>query len=244
MTPAGEVSGRVKDKRQLGRAGSVNFEGIIFPHKAGGWEIVLNQDWELKGEAYNPARCYKRENMVVITGVVQPKDRNFDNWQPLIGTLPVQCRPSDGSLVFSVNSGDDAHEVEISQSGAIVWKSGNHRTRWLSLDGVAFLRSTFNQLLLESPSWRSLSSVHPDLRYRTPGYGRLKRYCFLTGMILVEDIANVSSTVAHLPADECAPPVKVRFTVNNHDSVVGMTVPITFALVLFSSYLCAPFCGS
>jgi len=98
--------------------------------------MVTKLNWLTRGitnysTIYNDFRCFKRNGIVHVQGLVKP-GRNWGN----IATLPTEFRPSR-RLIFNVNH-HKTTRIDVDTNGRISRVAGGTDHNWISLDGISF----------------------------------------------------------------------------------------------------------
>jgi len=189
----------------------ITLDGIAF--KIAGYSstpLKLHGYWRAAPKASKLAApsIRKEGELCVASGLVHLPNFNTKQWNPLIATLPAECRPRDGDLTFAVNSDGFSQRVSVRTNGDIVWRAGNNRLGWLSLDGISFFPlSKTRTLMLKSGATPKASTD------RVPSIRRQGRFCALSGSLRLRATAN---KIATLPGD-CKPKTRMSFLVNHNE---------------------------
>ena len=99
--------------------------------------LELRNPWKQPEHEFENAQYVCEDGLVILSGLVERTQATRDSY---IAQLPVECRPSDGALTFSVMSrGERSESVVIDTEGKIEWKGDvDSTTFWVSLSGIVF----------------------------------------------------------------------------------------------------------
>ena len=94
----------------------VSLDGIKFAiHSASSTRLILNEPyWVNRHDGYGALSVSTSEDVCFLSGVVRPDHWALEHWASLIATVPTSCCPSDGDLLFGVNSGKHTHQIMVS----------------------------------------------------------------------------------------------------------------------------------
>src|SRR4051794_19950676 len=81
-----------------------DFGSVIYPSMhADPVELNLASGWRAAGGEFADPQVFKYRDMCLLTGMVRSQHSDMEFWNPIIATLPLECRPLDGNLLFGVN---------------------------------------------------------------------------------------------------------------------------------------------
>jgi hypothetical protein len=189
----------------------VSLDGIIFPKRSARLiSVLLSSSYVNFGGAFQNASYFKQGDLCLVTGLVRTADGSVWRGANHIGSLPAECRPSDGRLIFAVNHDDVAHRVDMLVNGQLHWVAGERRYAHLSLDGIAFTAGPAHSPLQLHPPWRPYRHD-----YRAPSYSKVKSLCVLSGLATLDN--ENFHHILTLP-DDCRPRERIVFGLSQHGS--------------------------
>jgi len=194
----------------------MSFSGMIFPVVTGKDQerINLGPGWTDYGSGFAPPTVTQQDELCVLSGLIRRSDWNVNSWNPLLGTLPADCVPRDGNLIFHVNHDYFTHRVDINTDGTIMWIAGTKQNAWIALDGIAYYPTSREALQLEA-GFQEFGA-----KFRPPSYRKQGNLCVVSGM--VKGIGGPRH-VATLP-ESCRPAGKLAFGVGHHDTALRFVV--------------------
>lgn len=198
VSPNGTISVGAAASAKASNSTWLSLDGNVYPSKAAAPEqLALLNGWRLTGGASAPATLLRYADFCVISGVVSPSS----DWNPHVASLPVECQPVGGSLLFSTFSQTSAHVFEVDTQGRLLWRSGDKNDEQVSLNGIQFFAAknrALNPLALEN----GFSSYKDRVSYRAASIVSLGSLCTLSGV--VAQINAQSNIIARVPA-QCRP---------------------------------------
>ena len=192
-----------------GRGGYISLDGMVFPTTEAEEDAIpipLTARYVNYGDPYAKASYVKQGNLCVLQGMIRTKD-----WVVIQGnhmaTLPTECRPVDGQLIFNINHGRYSHRLDIATNGRIYDYAGTRDEPWISLNGISFYTKQ-NEFPL--PLWSGFGNYGGGYRYGT--YKKEGQICSLAGLLR----GSSQKTLALVPP-ACRPKERLAFTVNNNE---------------------------
>lgn len=204
-------TGAVKFVAGIGNSVWASFDGIVFPVRGTPRApIQLHNSWTNYGLGYESAGYTKQGDVCFVHGFIKPYGIHSTTWFTHIATLPEECWPKDGQLIFNLNYNEQTHRVDVTARGEVHWVTGAGDTRrynLLSLGGMGVVAVRGLNLPFASGNWYNYNSG-----YRAPMFFVQGSVCYLSG--LTANNGN-SREVARLP-DTCRPASRLVFHINHH----------------------------
>ena len=116
--------------------GWLSLSGIAFATTAG-TSLTTASGWKDYGGDYKGLTYWMQGNLCMVAGMV--KD---GNWGQCFTTLPANCRPKSGRLIFSLTNGASQARVDVQTNGCVTWHAGGRTNGWFSLTGILFSPSS------------------------------------------------------------------------------------------------------
>jgi hypothetical protein len=186
----------------------LSLEGVAFilSGKAAN-DLELAHPWKNYGEGYATAQYAKDGGFCIVQGVIRLPTEGVEAWGEWLATLPSECRPTTGWLVFNANHHQFTHRVDVRDEGRVLWVAGNKKHPWISLHGVAYMPKSSVRLPL-GPGWRPYGN----------SWGAPRAALHATHIVSLTGVATVSSpnanTMAVLPST-LRPSKRLVFGLNN-----------------------------
>lgn len=115
----------------------LSVQAMYYPSPLSGWTaLTLQNSWAYYGVPFPTAKYRKgADGIVTLTGLIKSGSTTAN---AVIATLPPGYRPSSGTAIFGIPSGNVAMgRVDIDTDGNIKYLAGGNA--WLSLDGIHFI---------------------------------------------------------------------------------------------------------
>ncbi|CAE7552612.1 unnamed protein product [Symbiodinium natans] len=196
--------------------------GIIFaPDTVGHIALPLAGSWTGYGEAYESPDYTVKNGICSVEGLIRG-----GAWGHL-ATLPEDCRPSEGALVFVANNDELPARVNVEADGRINWLAGGNGHHWISLSGIVFSPSSANIAGYTIPlqnGWTNYNKGYAPAKYRV-----VSGICILEGLIET----GSSNHAATLPSD-CRPKKKLVFDANKHENIDRIDVGADGQIIFYS----------
>ena len=127
-----ETDGVVKYMGEIKDKNLVSLDGVQFSIEQSLKTLALKNGWSKVSVGYRQPAYSKHGEVCVLQGVV-------NNAGPdMIATLPLECRPSSGRLVFHIWYQGLHERIDVLANGDLVW-SGKRKGGMISLEGLAIV---------------------------------------------------------------------------------------------------------
>lgn len=191
----------------------LNLDGIFFATR-GQKAISTTNRWRNYGGAYGSA-TYTTGATATRTSTVCELEGLVKNgrWGQAMVTMPSNCRPNK-RLIFNVNNHEKTARVDVLRNGQVVWVAGGRNHRWISLSGIAYVKSRGAPVSLAN-GWRNYGGS-----YKTTTASRVGRLCFVSGLV---KSGKWGRPFATLPKN-CRPRGRLIFNLNNHQNTARVDV--------------------
>jgi hypothetical protein len=169
--------------------------------------VKLTIPWRDYARGYAGASVYIQNDVCVLYGLIRLDKWNVASWNNHLLTLPGECHPRDGQLIFHLNSNQETHRVDVYRDGRVTWQAGVTRNNpFISLSGITFPRVPGTPLELNE-NW-----VPYGKGFRAPTYKvTAAKTCYLSGVVK----GNGHREILKLPSD-CRPSANLVFSVDHH----------------------------
>jgi hypothetical protein len=155
------------------------------------------------GDEYYDAVWLRHGDFCVVQGLL----RTRSGWGNPVATLPHECRPMDGRLIFNLNHHQYSGRVDVLREGEIHYVQNWGSYNWISLAGIGFyVESASNALELAGGFGRYGNG------YRAPSWQKDdSNVCAVSGLLTYSGYGPVAT----LPL-ECRPKHRLVFSTNLH----------------------------
>jgi len=196
----------------------MSVSGIVFaPDTVGHIALPLAGAWVGYGGAYESPDYTVRNGICSVEGLIYGGE-----WGHL-ATLPEDCRPADGALIFTVNNHAKPARVNVESNGEIRWVAGGNNHHFISLSGIVFSPTAVGYAIPLENGWSNYGKGYAPAKYRV-----VNGICFLEGLI-----SKGSAThAATLPSD-CRPKKTLVFDSNKQDNIDRVDVDVNGAVMFF-----------
>lgn len=174
--------------------------------------LTLAPQWSNFGDPWSKPSYFKSGDLCILQGIIKPGNSNPPS---LITTLPAECFPRDGALVFNTLSNTNGIRLDVSADGKVTLAWGKV-DNFVSLDNIAFIAQDGGQVLSLGNGFAVRSGARP------PQWRRQGALCVLTGS-LEHPSTSADTLLTTLPTD-CRPADRHVFNVFNQD--VGNRVDV------------------
>lgn len=214
-----DINSRGRVTRPSGSPGNeyYDLDGMVYPSGRSNSKMSsLNfegewQAYTTAGEA--PVQIYRSGDLCVLQGVVGPRrDSSMyrsKKWGGKIATLPEECRPADGRLMFNVNHDAYSHRIDILPDGSLMWQQGTVKHPWVSLGGLSWM--VYKSGVKDDKTTIDLGAGFSNYGggYRLPTWKLQGNTVNLGGLVQVNDPA--ATIITTLPA-QLRPAWSITFT--------------------------------
>ncbi len=177
--------------------------GISFSTKKGK-SLPLTKGWRTYGSGYAAPNYQTSGDMVVLSGLIKNTGGKWGH----VASLPKSLAPKT-SLIFNVNHHEGTARVDVFKDGRVYWSTGANKHKWISLDGIKFLRNPKTKLKTVG-GWKGYGGG-----YQEPTATRIGDMVYLQSIV-----RNFSGGkwghIATLPTN-MRPATRLAFSANNHE---------------------------
>lgn len=193
-------------------------DGISFPVRGTTMgQITLQDMWVQFGYGVADPSYLRVADLCVVSGVIRTDNFNVNQLSNTLVSLPADCRPRDGRLIFAAASEASPQRLDVSHDGTISRQAGVISQPFISLSGIQFMiESASSPLSFSSTTYESFNN-----NFRIPSYKKEGNMCYLSGLITHNGNSNAEITV--LP-EECRPTARLFFSVNQNDQLTRLSV--------------------
>lgn len=191
----------------------INLDGIFFAVRAQR-PIATANGWASYGGVYGSAtytvgaKRARTSDLCELEGLVRR-----GKWGRPMVTMPASCRPNK-RLIFNLNNHEKTARVDVLQNGNVVWIGGGRSHGWVSLSGIAYVKSAGVSVKLAG-GWRNYGGS-----YKTTTASRVGMLCFVSGLV---KSGTWGRPFAVLPKN-CRPRGRLIFNLNNHERTARVDV--------------------
>jgi len=180
----------------------ISLSNIAFAPGSGGWPLTLENGWVNYGAGYSPAVYKLKGSLCVLSGLIAN-----GAWTTFT-TLPEECRPKGGALIFSASNGANDVRINVAPSGLVQYGGGHTGSAWQTLTGIIFSTDVDQQQSLPlGTGWAAYGSG-----WSPPSWAVVEGMCVLEGLIAG---STWNAPLAYLPVD-CWPMRKLIMVANGH----------------------------